>query len=116
MVLASGTRVSKSIISHQLEKLSGFPKSAHFHILETCFGSNWKEVELVLHNDSALEWFTDSGKQLGGIEIKSSPEKMAAGPVSFYSDWEALKGLPAFGSMITSVSLATHNHFLRQCS
>ena len=52
------------------------------HILETCFGSNWKEVELVLHNDSALEWFTDSGKQLGGIEIKSSPEKMAAGPVS----------------------------------
>ena len=80
MVLASGTRVSKSIISHQLEKLSGFPKSAH--ILETCFGSNWKEVELVLHNDSALEWFTDSGKQLGGIEIKSSPEKMAAGPVS----------------------------------
>ena len=50
-------------------------------ILESCFGSNWKEVELVLHNDSAIEWFTDSGKQLGGIEIKSSPEKMAAGPV-----------------------------------
>ena len=57
---------------------------------------------MVLHNDSALEWFTDSGKQLGGIEIKSSPEKMAAGPVSSDQYWEALRGPTAFGSMITS--------------
>ena len=36
---------------------------------------------MILHEDSTLEWSSDSGRQLGGILVKSNPEKMAAGPV-----------------------------------
>ena len=53
-------------------------------ILERWFGKDWREVYLVLHEDSALMWYNerDDGSPQGGILLKDAPEMIAVGQVS----------------------------------
>jgi hypothetical protein len=48
------------------------------------FGKNWREVRLVLHEDSTLAWYLSDSDQEGGILLKDSPEMIAAGQVKNY--------------------------------
>ena len=49
------------------------------------FGKNWREVRLVLHEDSTLAWYLSDSDQEGGILLKDAPEMIAAGQV--YQNW-----------------------------
>ena len=51
---------------------------------ERMFGKNWREVRLVLHEDSTLAWYLSDSDQEGGILLKDSPEMIAAGQVRRY--------------------------------
>lgn len=53
------------------------------HFLERWFGKDWREVYLMLHEDSTLNWYQerDESTPLGGILLKDSPEMIAAGQV-----------------------------------
>jgi hypothetical protein len=51
---------------------------------ERMFGKNWREVRLVLHEDSTLAWYLSDSDQEGGILLKDSPEMIAAGQVKNY--------------------------------
>ena len=60
--------------------------NAHFVILERWFGKDWREVYLILHEDSTLMWYSERGDSSpeGGVFLKDSPEMIAAGQVSTY--------------------------------
>ena len=49
------------------------------------FGKNWREVRLVLHEDSTLAWYLSDSDQEGGILLKDAPEMIAAGQVPSFS-------------------------------
>ena len=53
------------------------------YLLERWFGKDWREVYLVLHEDSTLTWYSERGESNpeGGIFLKDSPEMIAAGQV-----------------------------------
>lgn len=50
---------------------------------ERWFGKDWREVYLVLHEDSTLTWYNERGDSSpeGGIFLKDAPEMIAAGQV-----------------------------------
>ena len=52
---------------------------------ERWFGKDWREVYLVLHEDSTLTWYSERGESSpeGGLLLKDAPEMIAAGQV-FY--------------------------------
>ena len=50
-------------------------------ISERFFGKNWREVRLVLHEDSTLSWYLSDSDPEGGILLKDAPEMIAAGQV-----------------------------------
>ena len=50
-------------------------------ISERFFGKNWREVRLVLHEDSTLAWYLADTDPEGGILLKDAPEMIAAGQV-----------------------------------
>ena len=54
----------------------------YFLIAERMFGKNWREVRLVLHEDSTLAWYLSDSDQEGGILLKDAPEMIAAGQVN----------------------------------
>ena len=53
---------------------------------ERWFGKDWREVYLVLHEDSTLTWYSERGESSpeGGILLKDAPEMIAAGQVRTY--------------------------------
>ena len=50
-------------------------------LLERWFGKNWREVRLVLHEDSTLSWSLSDSDPVGGTLLKDAPEMIAAGQV-----------------------------------
>ena len=60
--------------------------NAHFVILERWFGKDWREVYLILHEDSTLMWYSERGDSSpeGGVFLKDCPEMIAAGQVSIF--------------------------------
>ena len=60
--------------------------NAHFVILERWFGKDWREVYLILHEDSTLMWYSERGESSpeGGVFLKDCPEMIAAGQVSIF--------------------------------
>ena len=56
------------------------------------FGKNWREVRLVLHEDSTLAWYLSDSDQEGGILLKDAPEMIAAGQVHNYT-YEKIHGI-----------------------
>ena len=64
------------------------------YLLERWFGKDWREVYLVLHEDSTLSWYSERGESNpeGGIFLKDSPEMIAAGQVwIFNANFELLR-------------------------
>jgi hypothetical protein len=55
----------------------------HILFIEKWFGKDWREVYLVLHEDSTLSWYSERGESSpqGGLVLKDSPEMIAAGQV-----------------------------------
>ena len=58
----------------------------HFLFLERWFGKDWREVYLILHEDSTLMWYSERGDSSpeGGVFLKDCPEMIAAGQVSIF--------------------------------
>lgn len=57
-----------------------------FGLTERWFGKDWREVYLVLHEDSTLTWYSERGESSpeGGILLKDAPEMIAAGQVIYF--------------------------------
>ena len=57
--------------------------SYYLILSEKWFGKDWREVYLVLHEDSTLAWYAERGDSSpeGGIILKDAPEMIAAGQV-----------------------------------
>ena len=49
-------------------------------LLEKWLGKNWREVQLYLHEDSTLMWYSGSDPD-GGVLLKECPEMIAVGQV-----------------------------------
>ena len=60
--------------------------NAHFVVPERWFGKDWREVYLILHEDSTLMWYSERGESSpeGGVFLKDCPEMIAAGQVSIF--------------------------------
>ena len=57
------------------------PILSNIWYVERHFGKNWREVRLVLHEDSTLAWYLGDSDPAGGIFLKDAPEMIAAGQV-----------------------------------
>ena len=57
--------------------------SYFYFFTERWFGKDWREVYLVLHEDSTLTWYSERGESSpeGGLLLKDAPEMIAAGQV-----------------------------------
>ena len=88
MVMFFGIKVSSISLVQSDINISTFIvlNEIYFHlyflIAERMFGKNWREVRLVLHEDSTLAWYLSDSDQEGGILLKDAPEMIAAGQVN----------------------------------
>ena len=82
--MCNGIKVSKDdSLSFDCQKICNVCFDMSMWFSERWFGKDWREVYMVLHEDSTLMWYSEreDSSPLGGIILKDSPEMIAVGQV-----------------------------------
>ena len=83
-------------------------------ISEKWLGKNWREVQVYLHEDSTLMWYSGSNPD-GGVLLKECPEMIAVGQVSYdgYSENVMKEHFHGHVCTCTPTHTPTHTKLMR---